>query len=273
MSTPFVASVCGSARHVDWFGMAQGPDLFVVCKNCRAEVSPYITECPYCGHRLRKRAPKLDKGGVPKPPKQRRRPPKPSLGRLRPGEMPGLRADGKPYATLALVVGAAVFTILVKADIVSVLDVTVLFGTQDGWYRTLGTSFFYGSTGYELAALFTIFLFGWLLERRHGHWAPLVVYAVATAAGIGATLALEDLPQIIGGNAGALGMVGAWAMRDLLAMRRNEDTDADMLGVIVIVVVLVLMPAAVQEANPITGAVGGLTGLLLGLGLARLPER
>ena len=37
--------------------MAQMPDLNVVCKNCGNEVSPYITECPYCGTRLRKRAP------------------------------------------------------------------------------------------------------------------------------------------------------------------------------------------------------------------------
>ena len=36
------------------------PDLFVVCKNCGSEVSPYVTECPYCGTRLRKRAPKID---------------------------------------------------------------------------------------------------------------------------------------------------------------------------------------------------------------------
>src|SRR4051794_13385644 len=99
--------------------MAPSPDLFVVCKNCRAEVSPYITECPYCGHRLRKRAPKLDKGGVPKSPKRRRRPAAPSLGRLRPGEMPGLRADGRPLATAALVLGAAIFTVLVKSDIVT----------------------------------------------------------------------------------------------------------------------------------------------------------
>ena len=30
--------------------MSSGPDLFVVCKNCRAEVSPYITECPVLRH-------------------------------------------------------------------------------------------------------------------------------------------------------------------------------------------------------------------------------
>ena len=41
------------------------PDLFVVCKNCQAEVSPYITECPYCGTRLRKRAPKIDRPDAP----------------------------------------------------------------------------------------------------------------------------------------------------------------------------------------------------------------
>ena len=65
-----------------------GPDLFVICKNCQAEVSPYITECPYCGSRLRKRAPKLDREG--RPTERKRRTPSPSLPRLRRGEIPGI---------------------------------------------------------------------------------------------------------------------------------------------------------------------------------------
>jgi ribosomal protein L40E len=69
-----------------------GPDLFVICKNCGAEVSPYITECPYCGNRLRKRAPKLDRDQRPTQPKQRRQAP-PLLSRLKPGEIPGIRGD------------------------------------------------------------------------------------------------------------------------------------------------------------------------------------
>src|SRR3954464_13487606 len=92
--------------------MAGSPDLFVVCKNCRAEVSPYITECPYCGHRLRKRAPKLEKGAVPRRERERRRPSTPSLPRLRPGELPGVRAEGRPVATLALVLIPALATVL-----------------------------------------------------------------------------------------------------------------------------------------------------------------
>ena len=74
------------ARRVDSCrSMASGPDLFVVCKSCGSEVSPYITECPYCGTRLRKRAPKLERGGTPKPPKRSR----PRLAPLRRGEIPG----------------------------------------------------------------------------------------------------------------------------------------------------------------------------------------
>src|ERR1019366_3990400 len=45
--------------------MTSGADLFVVCKQCGSEVSPYITECPYCGHRLRRRAPKLPRAHAP----------------------------------------------------------------------------------------------------------------------------------------------------------------------------------------------------------------
>jgi hypothetical protein len=61
-----------------------GPDLFVICKHCGSEVSPYITECPYCGSRLRKRAPKLDRDGRPAEKERRRarRRPAPSLGSL-----------------------------------------------------------------------------------------------------------------------------------------------------------------------------------------------
>ena len=97
--------------------MASGPDLFVVCRSCGREVSPYITECPYCGNRLRKRAPKLERGGTPKPPKPPRK--RPSLGRLKPGEIPGIRAERRPYATILLVLAALVVTLLSTARVYS----------------------------------------------------------------------------------------------------------------------------------------------------------
>src|SRR5215211_5452002 len=44
-------------------GAVASPELSVVCRSCGSEVSPYVTECPYCGTRLRKRAPKLERRG------------------------------------------------------------------------------------------------------------------------------------------------------------------------------------------------------------------
>ena len=247
------------------------PDLFVVCKSCGSEVSPYITECPYCGNRLRKRAPKLDKGGVPKPPKQRRRRTRPSLGRMRPGEIPGIRSDGRPLATIALVLGAIVFTILVRSDIVHALAVLPVF--DDSWYRRVAATFFYGSTAYEVAALGSIFVFGWLLERRHGFWAPLLVFAVGVGAGTALALVADPNEVFTGANSGALALLAAWAVRDLIAARRNREIESDLLGVAAVAVLLLLLPAGLYEPNPLAGLGGAVAGLILGHGLARLPER
>src|SRR5207248_8610004 len=101
---------------------AGGPDLFVICKSCGSEVSPYITECPYCGNRLRKRAPKLDREG--RVAEKRRRLRSGRLPRLRPGEIPGVRPEVRPYASLLLVAtgitGALVWrtTALNKPDLI-----------------------------------------------------------------------------------------------------------------------------------------------------------
>jgi membrane associated rhomboid family serine protease len=187
--------------------------------------------------------------------------------------MPGLRAEGRPVATAALVLGAAIFTVLVRSDIVHLADVFLAGGIDGDWQRPIATTFTYTQTGYELACLFAIAVFGWLLERRHGHWAPLLVYGLGSAAGIALALAGDTNALVLGGNAGALALLCAWVVRDLLLLRAREETDSDMLGVAVIAVVLVLLPAAVREADPLAGAGGAIAGLIIGFVLARLPEK
>src|SRR4030081_2275554 len=108
--------------------MTSGADLFVVCKQCGSEVSPYITECPYCGSRLRSRAPKLprakSRGRVlrrltrsltfGRPPSR----PRARMGRSsrrgssRRGDYP--RGESAPYATIALVVLGCAGWVLVR---------------------------------------------------------------------------------------------------------------------------------------------------------------
>ena len=62
-------------------------------------------------------------------------------------------------------------------------------------------------------------------------------------------------------------------MRDLTALRRNEEVEADMLGVACVAVLLLLLPVALYEPHPLAGIGGALAGLLLGHPLARLKER
>jgi membrane associated rhomboid family serine protease len=251
--------------------MASGPDLFVVCKSCGREVSPYITECPYCGNRLRKRAPKLERGGTPKPPKAPRR--RPGLGRLRPGEIPGIRPDRRPYATIALVLAAILVTVGANAGLLQLVDLALLGDVTDEYWRTVTTLFVYGQTGYEIVALAATFLFGWLLERRHGWWAPLLVFLAGGAGGMFLAIAAGDAGIAVGGNGGALALLAAWTVRDLLGRRRGEEDDSDLLGAMAVAAVLILLPIASEEASGVAGLGGGVIGLVLGLGLARLRER
>ena len=258
--------------------MASGPDLFVVCKKCGSEVSPYITECPYCGTRLRKRAPKLERGGVGKEPKAPRRK-RTTLSRLKPGEIPGIRAERRPYATIVLVLASAIFTLGARAGVWSISEVALfsetLFGTAaDEYYRTVTALFFYPSTGYEVVALGAIFLFGWLLERRHGPWAALLVFVAGGAGGNALAIVGDDIGLITaGGNGSALALLGAWAMRDVLGRRRGIEDDSDLLGALAIAAVLIVLPLATESASALAGLGGGLIGVILGLLLSRLRER
>jgi membrane associated rhomboid family serine protease len=252
--------------------VASGPELFVVCKKCNSEVSPYITECPYCGTRLRKRAHKREKGGGP--PRETRRRERPKLSRLKPGEIPGVRAEHRPYATITLVLVSILATLAYQAGAFDPFTSIALGGPIDGeWWKLVTTLFVYDSTAYEVVALAAVFLFGWLLERRHGGWAPLLVFLVGGAVGSALVVGLDEGAIAWGANSSALALLAAWTMRDVLARRRGEEDDADLLGVLAFAAVLVLIPLAATEAHSLAGLGGGVVGILLGLVLARVPQR
>jgi membrane associated rhomboid family serine protease len=249
------------------------PDLFVICKSCGSEVSPYITECPYCGSRLRKRAPKLDRHGQPKE-KARRgrraRTPAPSLGPLRAGEIPGIRADGRPYATIGLVFASLVLLVLWQGGVVNLVDVAVLGRPSGEWWRVLTAPFFYDNNGYAFVALLAIAVFGWLLERRHGLLAVALLFLAGGAGGLAVAGAANDSLVALGGNGAALALLTAWAIPDLRDIRRGRDVDGDLLGAAAFALVLLLLPVAVETADPLAGVTGLAAGALLGYPLARL---
>src|SRR4051795_8148729 len=114
--------------------MARGADLFVVCKNCGSEVSPYVTECPYCGQRVRKRAPKIERG-APKRAPRAAKPRAPRLSRLRRDEIPGLRADpfARPYVTIVLVAASFAVYLLAAAGAIHPFNLILRGFGEPSW--------------------------------------------------------------------------------------------------------------------------------------------
>jgi membrane associated rhomboid family serine protease len=254
------------------------PDLFVVCKNCGSEVSPYVTECPYCGQRVRKRAPKLERGSEAEPARRRRRT---RLPKLRPDEIEGIAPERRPYATMALVAISVATTLVYVMDKTLDLGVVVVPGADEAW-RWFAAPFVHGeSLGYQLVTLVAVAIFGSLLERRFGPFPVIAVFLLAGAAGCAAAVLLEapalfdNLPGVVvkGANGAALGLLTAWWVDDRRAARRGQDRESDLVGVYVVAAVLVLLSLAVVEAN-IAAAVGGAAaGAVLGLGLPLFTRR
>jgi membrane associated rhomboid family serine protease len=249
-----------------------GPDLFVICKSCGSEVSPYITECPYCGNRLRKRAPKLDRDGRIAE-RRRRKTPTASLPRLRPGEIPGIRPESRPYATLVIVFAGLVGCLLWRTGLINFTDVAIVGKPGSHWWRLLTATFTYSNTGFAFVTLGAIALYGWLLERRHGPLAVVALYLLGGVGGLAAASAASAFPIVEGANGAALAMIVAWAIPDALALQAGEEIEGDLLGTLVIAIVVALMPLAVREASWIAGGVGALVGLFVGLPLARVTTR
>jgi membrane associated rhomboid family serine protease len=250
------------------------PDLFVVCRNCGSEVSPYVTECPYCGQRVRKRAPKLDRSGGEAQPKKRRRR-RPTLPRLRAEEIAGIAPDRRPYATFGLILAGLLSILLFQADNSVDLGYLVVPDFEQPWRFFAAPFLFADQVGYAFVALIAVGIFGTLLERRFGPLPVVAVFLLSGAAGM-AVVAFVETPPLFteteafpayGANGAALGLLCAWLVDDRLAARRADERENDLLGVYVIAIMLVLLSLAEEAAN-IGAAVGGaVTGALLGLTL------
>lgn len=275
------------------------PELSVVCKSCGSEVSPYVTECPYCGHRLRKRAPRLEREGDEIKVRESRRERRRRLKRERReqrqlaeqlGERPARRialpsigsaaVAERPVATIGALLASAVLIVLMRAVPLEPSEVGAIVGpVGDEAWRYVVAPFVYDDLGALIVVGGAIAIFGMLLERKIGSLATAVLIL---ACGTGGTLAADaasalglggDTLIVAGGNGVALGLLAAWLMLWRAEARSSAFSEPlDRLGVSVVAVVLLLMPAVETTADPIAGIAGGLLGLTLGwLAAARLP--
>ena len=262
------------------------PELSVVCKSCGSEVSPYVTECPYCGTRLRKRAPKLERVGDEVRVREGRADRRRRKAAERAAERAGRLAERaaaredlalRPLATIATLVAASALLIVDRASNLSMIDLGAIAGpVGDEWWRYFAAPFVYDNVGYLFACGLGIAIFLPGVERRMGTVAAVLLVIACGALGMLGAEGIDSsfgdgITIAAGGNGIALGVLCAWwVMRD--AERRIDPTEEyDQVALLVCFAVLLLLPAVDDWANVWAGIGGGIVGA--GCGMAAVVGR
>jgi membrane associated rhomboid family serine protease len=255
-----------------------GPELSVVCRNCGSEVSPYVTECPYCGTRIRKRAPKLQREGdeIRIREGRRERKARRAAGRRDQAAARASRVEvedlsQRPVATGLLLAAAAVVYVLARS---TTLDLGVILGPVDGdVWRYLTAPFYYDDAGYLFVCAAAIAIFLPPIERRVGAFPALLLALACGGLGMLAAGGLDSvfgdgIPIAAGGNGIALGCLAAYVMIREPERRADPEEGYDPFAVAVAAAVLLLLPLVEDFADPWAGIVGGLVGAACGFSAA-----
>ena len=235
-----------------------------------------MTECPYCGTRLRKRAPKLELRGDELTPRQSRRARR-RAARAQRTE----RLAERPYAVIAaILIPAVLLLVRVASPALDAYDLGAIVGpVESDWWRYLAAPFVYPDMGYLFVASVGIAIFGLAVEQRLGLLPTVVLILACGGLGMLAADGIEtafagsdDILLAAGGNGIALGLLSAWAVIRAAEVRAHPDEDVELIGAAVAAAVLILLPVVDDYANVFAGLGGALVGAGCGL-IAAMARR
>jgi membrane associated rhomboid family serine protease len=235
-----------------------------------------VTECPYCGTRLRKRAPKLELRGDELAPRESRR-----SRRRQARAQRAERLAERPYAVIAAIgIPALLLLVRVASPSLDSYDLGAIVGpVQNDWWRYLAAPFVYPDIGYLFVASVGIAIFGISVEQRLGLISTVVLILACGGLGMLAADGIEtafasgnDVLLAAGGNGIALGLLSAWAVMRAAEVRAHPDEDVELIGAAVAAAVLILLPVVDDYANVFAGLGGAPVGAGCGL-VAALSRR
>ncbi|MBK5230584.1 MAG: rhomboid family intramembrane serine protease [Thermoleophilia bacterium] len=257
-------------------------ELFVICPNCGSEASPYVTECPYCGHRLRKRAPDLrkerredEKAGrrAEREAERQRKRARRLLtggrfgGRAEKAELPAyLRGSRPPIAVTTLIVLSVAASLAARVSGFPLGELIYGSSLQDRWWQLFSAPFFHLSFGYGFVCLLGVAMFGSGIERRFGSLTLVAVWLLCGALGVTMEHVVAPMPLTNGAIGIAAGMMAAWLT---FVLMREDLRDYDSYALAAASAVLLAMPLATDEASVWTILGGLLAGVFCGLVLVR----
>jgi membrane associated rhomboid family serine protease len=239
-----------------------------------------VTECPYCGTRLRKRAPdlkkqrKLEEKEERKAEKRRERMRSQYEGG---GSTPGawLDSPSRPVATGVLVSIAIVASVIAASGFSGVSDWMLENLVYQGHFTSTPTvlltaPFIHLTAGYAFVCLFGFAIFGAGLERRFGPWVVVALWFICGGAGIGMKILVNPALGALGAMGCVAGAMFAWT---IYVVNREDLRDYDALGLAAIALVVCALPIATDAASVWVLLGGAIAGLLSGFALTRISPR
>jgi membrane associated rhomboid family serine protease len=236
-----------------------------------------VTECPYCGTRLRKRAPELERHGdelTARETRQQRRLRRRQARRAKRSSRAETLA-GRPYATIAAIVGSTLVLLADQAANKPLTDFGAIVGDPGSdWWRYFAAPFAYSNLGYLFVCALAIAIFGPAIESRLGAIPTAVLIVACGALGMLAADGIQGLLDqnhvliAAGGNGIALGLVAAWTVLRVAEVRAGHDQEVEVIGAGVAATVLVLLPVVVDWADVFAGLAGALVGVACGFAAA-----
>ena len=240
-----------------------------------------MTECPYCGTRLRKRAPRIEREGDEIKVREGRRERKLRRSAERRQRTEERRAGfervsarreelaTRPVATVVLLAAPAILYILLRASVLPAEDF-VIFGPPDSEpWRYLTAPFGIPQAGMLFICGIVIAAVGPALERRLGS-VPTAILALACGAlgmlaAVGMDSAIDDgFPLAAGPSGIALGLLAAYVAIREPERRADPDDSYDPIAAAVAAAVLLAMPIVFSFSDPWAGIAGGIVGGLCG---------
>ena len=255
--------------------MESPPELSVVCKSCGSEVSPYVTECPYCGTRLRKRAPRLERRGDELTARETRRDRRRRRAAERRARASAFSASAdRPWVTITAIAVSAVVLVVERASNLDVFDLGAIAGpVGNEWWRYFAAPFVFDDLGYLFAIGLALAIFLPPVERRLGTGPAALLVVACGSLGMlfagGVEEALGDgFLLAAGGNGIALGVLGTWLVLRDADRRRDPTEEFNTIAVAVAAAVLLLLPLVDDFASAWAGLGGAAVGLACGLAAA-----
>ncbi|MFB2580059.1 rhomboid family intramembrane serine protease [Herbiconiux sp. P15] len=185
-----------------------GRQSYILCQRCGRTVCPECSvqaavgvHCVECAARDRREAPKVKRG--------------------RPAFLRNLTGAEAPVVTYSIIALCFVVFVLqslpvIGGTVTSALQFAPLYvmplpGVPFEPWRMITAAFVHGGIFHVILNMYTLFIFGSMLERSLGRWRYIVLYLISGFGGSVAVLLLDSPTQAVVGASGAIfGLMGAF---------------------------------------------------------------